>query len=137
MANTGKKTNNSKNGTKKSASRKQSSSTNRKTTKNSSSKKTVSSVSSKTEPIYSSVDNSAPMNNSSSLFNKFLNSRAFIPTVLLAFVLVVVGLDFLFTLNDYSKFFKVLGIEIIVIGILWVSYLAFNTYKSESSKGNK
>lgn len=63
----------------------------------------------------------------------FKESKAFIPSILVLVSLIGIGIDFLCTLNDYTKFFKVLGIEIIIIGFIWVLILAINTLNSDTN----
>lgn len=65
---------------------------------------------------------------------KFYNSRLFFPVVIFVLVLIIIGLDFLFTLNDYSKFFNVLGFELIIAGIIYFIILAITTFNSDSKK---
>ena len=33
---------------------------------------------------------------------------------------VLILLDLLFSLNDYDRFFKILGFELLIVGIIWV-----------------
>lgn len=52
------------------------------------------------------------------------------PFIFVIAVLVVVCIDLLFTWNDYSKFFKFLGVEILAAVIVWVLKVVFTKSKS-------
>ena len=44
----------------------------------------------------------------------------FAPTVTIVIIGLVIGLDFLFSMNDYNKFFTILGVELLIALILWI-----------------
>ena len=53
-----------------------------------------------------------------------------LPVIFVIVVLVIVGLDLLFAFNDFSRFFKILGVEILAAVIVWVLKLVFAKSKS-------
>lgn len=52
------------------------------------------------------------------------------PLIVIAGILVIVGIDLLISWNDYSRFFKILGIELLVAVIVWILKLVFAKSKS-------
>ena len=57
-------------------------------------------------------------------------SRMMIPVIFIIVILVIVGLDLLFAFNDFSRFFKILGVEILAAVIVWVLKMVFAKSKS-------
>ena len=57
--------------------------------------------------------------------------RMSMPIIAIAAILLVVGIDLLISWNDYSGFFKILGIELLVAVVIWILKLVFS--KSRSS----
>lgn len=57
-------------------------------------------------------------------------SRMMLPVIFVIVVLVIVGLDLLFAFNDFSRFFKILGVEILAAVIVWVLKMVFAKSKS-------
>jgi len=57
--------------------------------------------------------------------------RLALPLIVIAGILVVVGIDLLISWNDFSRFFKILGIELLVAVVVWVLKLVFS--KSQSN----
>ena len=53
-----------------------------------------------------------------------------LPIIFIIAVLVFVGLDLLFAFNDFSRFFKILGVEILAAVIVWVLKMVFAKSKS-------
>ena len=53
-----------------------------------------------------------------------------LPIIFIIVVLVIVGLDLLFAFNDFSRFFKILGVEILAAVIVWVLKMVFAKSKS-------
>lgn len=53
-----------------------------------------------------------------------------IPVIFIIVILVIVGLDLLFAFNDFSRFFKILGVEILAAVIVWVLKMVFAKSKS-------
>lgn len=53
-----------------------------------------------------------------------------LPVIFIIAVLVIVGLDLLFAFNDFSRFFKILGVEILAAVIVWVLKMVFAKSKS-------
>ena len=53
-----------------------------------------------------------------------------LPVIFVIVVLVIVGLDLLFAFNDFSRFFKILGVEILAAVIVWVLKMVFAKSKS-------
>ena len=52
------------------------------------------------------------------------------PLIFIAVVLVITGIDLLFAWNDFSRFFKILGIELLVAVIVWILKLVFAKSKT-------
>ena len=69
-------------------------------------------------------------------FHAFSKSKFFKPVVAVLIVLVVIGLDLLISWNNYDRFFKMLGIEILITAVILVLKLALSSNKSET-KVNK
>lgn len=69
------------------------------------------------------------------LLEKFISSplmrRMSMPIIFIAAILLIVGIDLLFTWNDFSGFFKLLGIELLVAVVIWILKLIFT--KSRTS----
>ena len=53
-----------------------------------------------------------------------------LPVIFVIVVLVIVGLDLLFAFNDFSRFFKILGVEILAAVIVWILKMVFAKSKS-------
>ena len=54
------------------------------------------------------------------LWDMFRGSKAFIPVVTVVSILLLIGLDLLFSLNNYELFFKILGVELIIAFAFWI-----------------
>ena len=52
------------------------------------------------------------------------------PLIFIAAVLVIVGIDLLLSWNDFSGFFKILGIELLVAVVVWILKLVFSKSKT-------
>ena len=76
-----------------------------------------------------------PVQNNTGMLQKILSSsimgRLALPLIVIAGILVVVGIDLLISWNDFSRFFKILGIELLVAVVVWVLKLVFS--KAQSS----
>ena len=68
--------------------------------------------------------------NPADYFHAFSRSRFFKPVVTVLAILVVFGIDLLISLNHYDKFFKIMGIEIILVAVILVIILAISTSRS-------
>lgn len=55
-----------------------------------------------------------------SVIKKFASSRAAMPLIFIAAVILITGIDLLISWNRYELFFKILGIEILIAVIVWV-----------------
>ncbi len=53
-------------------------------------------------------------------FHAFTKSRFFFPVTTVVVITVVILLDLLFAWNYYDRFFKILGFELLIFGIIWV-----------------
>ena len=82
----------------------------------------------------SSSRRSAPVQPEPGLSEKIKSSpilsRMMLPIIFIIVVLVIVGLDLLFAFNDFSRFFKILGVEILAAVIVWVLKMVFAKSKS-------
>ncbi|MBO4681183.1 MAG: hypothetical protein J5623_04710 [Clostridiales bacterium] len=56
------------------------------------------------------------------------------PLIVIAGILVLVGIDLLISWNDFSRFFKILGIELLVAVIVWILKLVFAKSKSSEDQ---
>ena len=67
--------------------------------------------------------------------HQFIKSKAFAPVITVLIIAVIIGLDFLFSLNDYNKFFTILGVELLIALICWIvaMLISFGTRKSSGS----
>jgi hypothetical protein len=52
------------------------------------------------------------------------------PLIFIAAILVIVGIDLLLSWNDFSGFFKILGIELLVAVVVWILKLVFSKSKT-------
>ena len=52
------------------------------------------------------------------------------PLIFIAAILVIVGIDLLLSWNDFSGFFKILGIELLVAVVVWILKLIFSKSKT-------
>ena len=58
------------------------------------------------------------------------------PLIFIAVVLVIVGIDLLISWNDFSGFFKILGVELLAAVIVWILKMVFSKSKtSDDSDG--
>lgn len=76
----------------------------------------------------------APVQRKMTLFARIKSNpvikRIMAPVIFVIVVLAIVAFDLLFTWNDYSKFFKFLGVEILAAVIVWVLKAVFTKSKS-------
>lgn len=79
-----------------------------KTTRSNASRRTTRSAPVRTESV------------SQEFFKKFAASKAAMPVIFLAAVILIVGIDLLVSWNSYGLFFKILGVEILIAVIVWV-----------------
>lgn len=91
-----------------------------KSPKKSTAKKPVRSTTSKRAPAGSARKDQAQLNGFAVAFNKFASSKAAMPLIFIAAVILIVGIDLLVSLNSYGTFFKILGIEILIAVLVWV-----------------
>lgn len=94
----------------------------RKTSSSSSRKRTTSS-----SPSFSST--------LADYFHAFSKTRFFAPVMTCVVVTILVLLDLLFAWNDYDRFFKILGFELLIVGIIWVIGLVLSFGESTPSSG--
>lgn len=116
----------------------------RSTTKNSSKntttkKSTKKEVTPKTSNIsYSNNAVSEPTNSSSisiyDIMMKFRRSPFFAPISFLVVFLVVIGIDLLISWNNFGRFFKILGFEVIIIGLFWLLRRTIFTFNSSNRR---
>ena len=82
----------------------------------------------------------APPPPSRSFLEKFISSplmrRMTMPIIFIAVILVIVGIDLLFSWNDFNGFFKLLGIELLVAVVIWILKLVFTKSKTSEDGGN-
>lgn len=68
-------------------------------------------------------------------FHAFSKTRFFVPVMTCVVVTILVLLDLLFAWNDYDRFFKILGFELLIVGIIWVIGLVLSFGESTPSSG--
>ncbi|MCR5617323.1 MAG: hypothetical protein K6F83_03430 [Clostridiales bacterium] len=68
----------------------------------------------------------------SDYFHAFSKSRFFAPVVMIIVILAVFGIDLLISLNKYDRFFKILGIEILIAAVILVIMLALSSNKPDT-----
>ena len=73
-----------------------------------------------------------PRSTAADYFHAFSKSRFFKPVVTVLIVLIVIGLDLLISWNKYDRFFKILGIEILITAVILVLKLALTSNKPET-----
>lgn len=88
------------------------------------------------KPKTSAPKQAEPKSTAVDYFHAFSKSRFFKPVVAVLIVLVVIGLDFLISWNKFDRFFKILGIEILITAVILVLKLALSSNKPET-KVNK
>lgn len=76
---------------------------------------------------------SSRTNNSPSLLVRFLCSPIAKPVLLILLILVVLGIDLLAAWNDYTRFFLILGFELLIAGIAWVLRIAITTFNANNN----
>ena len=79
---------------------------------------------------------SAPSSTFMDYFHAFSKTRAFVPVASVVVITVLILLDMLFAWNDYDRFFKILGFELLIVGIIWVIGLVLSFGESTPSSGN-
>ena len=68
------------------------------------------------------------------VINKFAASKAAMPVIFLAVVILIVGLDLLISWNKFEMFFKILGIELLIAAFVWaLMTLVFSGKKNNDS----
>src|SRR5574344_204486 len=50
----------------------------------------------------------------------FTGTRAFIPIITILATLVIVGIDLLISWNGFNLFFKLLGVQILIVFAVWI-----------------
>ncbi len=54
------------------------------------------------------------------IWNMFKDSRFFAPVITIIAVFLIIGLDLLFSWNNFELFFKILGVELILAFAVWI-----------------
>jgi len=65
----------------------------------------------------------------------FSSTKIFFPIMTILVIAVMVGIDLLVSWNNFTRFFMILGIEIIVAVIIWVCAMFFSL-SAEKKKSN-
>ena len=67
-----------------------------------------------------------------SVLKKFASSRAAMPLIFIASVILITGIDLLISWNKYEMFFKILGVELPIAVVIWtVLTLVFSGRKAK------
>ena len=53
-------------------------------------------------------------------WHAFTGTRAFIPIITILATLVIVGIDLLISWNGFNLFFKLLGVQILIVFAVWI-----------------
>ena len=69
------------------------------------------------------------------VINKFAASKAAMPVIFLAVVILIVGLDLLISWNKFEMFFKILGIELLIAAFVWALMTMVFSGKKNKPKG--
>ncbi len=76
----------------------------------------------------------APVQDRRRLIEKIISnpvlSKLALPIIFIAAVLVIVGIDLIVAWNDFSRFFKILGVELLIAVVVWILKLVFAKSKS-------
>ncbi|MBR4495473.1 MAG: hypothetical protein K6A37_09265 [Saccharofermentans sp.] len=83
----------------------------------------------------SSKSSSSAVSTFADYFHAFSKTRAFVPVMSVLVITVLVLLDLLLAWNDYDRFFKILGFELLIVGIIWVIGLVLSFGESTPSSG--
>ena len=63
------------------------------------------------------------------IWDMFKTSRFFAPVVTIVAIFLIIGLDLLFSWNNYELFFKILGVELIIAFAVWIINLMISLGK--------
>lgn len=69
-------------------------------------------------------------------FHAFSKTRIFVPVASVVVIAVLILLDMLLAWNDFDRFFKIMGFELLIVGIIWVIGLVLSFGESTPSSGN-
>ena len=69
-------------------------------------------------------------------FHAFSKTRFFVPVASVVVITFLILIDMLLAWNDYDKFFKIMGFELLIVGIIWVIGLVLSFGESTPSSGN-
>lgn len=82
----------------------------------------------------------APVQDRRRLIEKIISnpvlSKLALPIIFIAAVLVIVGIDLIIAWNDFSRFFKILGVELLIAVVVWILKLVFAKSKSSEESDN-
>lgn len=54
------------------------------------------------------------------IWNMFKDSKLFAPVITIVAIFLIIGLDLLFSWNNFELFFKILGVELILAFAVWI-----------------
>ncbi len=69
-------------------------------------------------------------------FHAFSKTRFFVPVASVVVIALLILVDMLLAWNDYDRFFKIMGFELLIVGIIWVIGLVLSFGESTPSSGN-
>lgn len=58
------------------------------------------------------------------------------PVASVVVITLLILVDMLLAWNDYDRFFKIMGFELLIVGIIWVIGLVLSFGESTPSSGN-
>ena len=67
------------------------------------------------------------------IWDIFKGSRFFAPVITIVAIFLIIGLDLLFSWNNYELFFKILGVELIIAFAVWIINLMISLGKDKKN----
>ena len=94
-------------------------------------KKTTAKNAPKSAPISSPSDEKSGF---ADYFHAFTKSKFFKPVIIIFVILVLFGIDLLISFNNYDKFLKIWGIEMIIAAVILAIALALTSNKTDKKE---
>lgn len=70
------------------------------------------------------------------IWDMFKGSRFFFPVITIVAIFLIIGLDLLFSLNNFELFFKILGVELIIAFAVWIINLMVSLGKDNKNSSD-
>ncbi|MCR5593586.1 MAG: hypothetical protein K6F79_07560 [Saccharofermentans sp.] len=78
----------------------------------------------------------APSSGIAEYFHAFSKTRIFVPVMTVVVMAVIILVDLLVSWNNYDRFFKILGFELLIAGIVWVIGMVLSFGEPSGNTGN-